>query len=82
MRRQVAAFLETAPSLPNFKTEPFGADLYHRGLNLYGDRPDKEWSLTDCISFAVMSEQHIVEALTRDRHFKQAGFVALFADPP
>jgi uncharacterized protein len=42
-------------------------------------RPDKDWSLTDCISFVVMKDEGIREALTGDRHFTQAGFVPLFA---
>ena len=40
-------------------------------------RQDKDWSLTDCISFIVMRDRRIVEALTGDHHFEQAGFVAL-----
>ena len=51
--------------------------LFDQGLDLYADRPDKEWSLTDCISFVVMRERGITEALTGDRHFEQAGFVTL-----
>lgn len=53
------------------------ADLFRRGLDLYADRPDKDWSLTDCISFVVMKDHQITEALTGDHHFEQAGFVAL-----
>ena len=45
--------------------------------HLFAERPDKDWSLTDCISFVVMQEQGICEALTADHHFEQAGFVAL-----
>ena len=43
----------------------------------YRSRRDKEWSLTDCISFVVMEDEGLREALTGDRHFEQAGFVAL-----
>jgi hypothetical protein len=51
--------------------------LFERGLDLYRTRPDKGWSLTDCISFVVMRERHIHDALTADTHFEQAGFRAL-----
>jgi uncharacterized protein len=47
------------------------------GFRLFASRPDKEWSLTDCISFVVMQRDGITEALTGDKHFEQAGFVAL-----
>jgi predicted nucleic acid-binding protein len=52
-------------------------ELFDRALNLFAARPDTEWSLTDCTSFVVMEDQRIAEALTGDRHFQQAGFVAL-----
>jgi len=52
-------------------------DLFERGIALFTQRPDKKWSLTDCISFVVMEEQGISEALTADHHFEQAGFVPL-----
>lgn len=51
--------------------------LLHEGINFYGQRPDKEWSLTDCISFVIMQREGITEALTGDHHFEQAGFIAL-----
>jgi predicted nucleic acid-binding protein len=46
-------------------------------MTLFGNRLDKGWSLTDCISFTVMESQGIAEAFTCDRHFEQAGFRAL-----
>jgi len=52
-------------------------DLFDAGVELYARRPDKAWSLTDCISFVVMREHGMNEALTGDRHFEQAGFIAL-----
>jgi predicted nucleic acid-binding protein len=52
-------------------------ELFEAGIDLYGSRPDKDWPLTDCISFVVMQNEGIREALTADRHFEQAGFRAL-----
>ena len=52
-------------------------DLFLAGTKLHGERPDKEWSLTDCISFHVMRERGIHRALAHDQHFAQAGFQAL-----
>jgi predicted nucleic acid-binding protein len=51
--------------------------LIGRALTLYADRHDKEWGLTDCISFVVMKEQAVIDALTSDKHFQQAGYRAL-----
>ena len=51
--------------------------LWERGVALYLQRPDKEWSLTDCISFVAMGDEGLRDALTGDRHFEQAGFAAL-----
>ncbi len=51
-------------------------ELFDRGVELYRRRPDQEWPLTDCISFAVMQEYTLRDALTGDHHFEQAGFIA------
>ncbi len=59
---------------------PATTDLLDRGLALFDSRADKEWGLTDCISFVVMRECGCAEALTADRHFQQAGFKALLRD--
>lgn len=48
------------------------------GLDLYGQRLDKGYSLTDCVSMVVMRAHGIREALTHDHHFTQEGFVILF----
>jgi len=57
---------------------PADPELFELGLTLYRNRPDKEWSLTDCISFEIMEREGLTEALTSDHHFKQAGFIILF----
>ena len=59
------------------KLVPASAELFDAGMQLYRNRPDKGWSLTDCISFIVMEREGLTEALTGDHHFEQAGFVAL-----
>jgi predicted nucleic acid-binding protein len=52
-------------------------DLWNRSFEVYSNRPDKEWSLTDCMSFLVIQDRDLTEALTADRHFEQAGFTIL-----
>jgi uncharacterized protein len=51
--------------------------LFDAGIKLFAERTDKQWSLTDCISFVVMQQEDITEALTGDQHFEQAGFTTL-----
>jgi uncharacterized protein len=51
--------------------------LFQRGIALFENRSDKKWSLTDCISFVVMHDEGILDALTGDHDFEQAGFNAL-----
>lgn len=52
--------------------------VYQNGFNLFSSRLDKDWSLTDCISFVVMTEHSVTDALTADHHFEQAGFRPIF----
>jgi predicted nucleic acid-binding protein len=59
---------------------PISERLYERGFQLYRSRQDKEWGITDCISFVVMWERGLTKALTTDRHFQQAGFQALLRE--
>jgi predicted nucleic acid-binding protein len=62
---------------PLITIAPLHGETFDAGVELYRSRPDKEWSLTDCISFTVMKERGITAALTGDHHFEQAGFTAL-----
>jgi predicted nucleic acid-binding protein len=55
-------------------------NLIVRGFDLFRSRPDKSWGLTDCISFVIMNEAGITDALTADVHFQQAGFRALLLE--
>ena len=54
--------------------------LLAEAVRLYRDRTDKDWGLTDCVSFVLMGQQGVAEALTADQHFVQAGFRALLLD--
>ncbi len=69
--------LDTLKNEPNITVVAFSDELFEAGIDLYRQRPDKSWSLTDCISFIVMQKEGVMEALTGDKHFEQAGFVAL-----
>lgn len=73
-RAATAALLAHFESDPNIEVIPLSEELFGEAARLYRDRSDKEWSLTDCVSFIVMWERGIVDALTADRHFRQAGF--------
>jgi predicted nucleic acid-binding protein len=64
--------------LPMFQVVGFEPTIYGAGFDLYESRLDKDWSLTDCVSFVVMTQQSLLEALTADHHFEQAGFRAIF----
>jgi len=62
---------------PRIKFINVTEDVFHRGWQYFQQRPDKSYSLTDCISFIVMHDNAIGVALTFDGHFVQAGFQKL-----
>ncbi len=77
LRPRFVQLLEALRADPACTIVPPSAALFDAGLSLYAERYDKDWTLTDCISFVVMREYGITEALTGDHHFQQAGFTAL-----
>ena len=76
-RKMFVPFLGLLKSNSLVTIVPAEQGLFERGVALYERRADKEWSLTDCISFVVMSENGLKDALTGDHHFEQAGFSIL-----
>jgi predicted nucleic acid-binding protein len=62
---------------PQVMLIPQSSHLFQTGFALYQSRPDKQYSLTDCISMEVMRQEGITEVLTHDAHFAQEGFVVL-----
>jgi predicted nucleic acid-binding protein len=62
---------------PNVQVIEQSRQIFLAGLSLYENRPDKSYSLTDCISMVTMRNQGINEVLTHDAHFTQEGFTIL-----
>jgi predicted nucleic acid-binding protein len=77
IRSQAIAFINKLRQSPLLQIIPCSSTLLASGWELYSQRLDKEWGLTDCTSFVVMTEQQISQAFTSDHHFKQAGFISL-----
>lgn len=76
-RRQVYRFLNSFRTSSNVEVVAASSDLFDLGLEMYNQHADKLWTLTDCISFVIMRQRNVTEALTGDKHFEQAGFIAL-----
>jgi uncharacterized protein len=77
LRRLAGGLMERIEHSTRIQVVELTPELYRKGWQLYRERPDKDWGVIDCTSFIIMQERNIVEALTADRHFQQAGFVAL-----
>lgn len=77
LRQKTVIFINSLRQIKNLQIVLLSKDLLAQGWALYSQRPDKEWGLTDCISFVVMTQARITQAFTSDRHFEQAGFIKL-----
>jgi uncharacterized protein len=79
-RSKAVQMLTGIQSDPGVEIVPMSDTLYSEALTLFTKRPDKEWSLIDCVSFVVMNERGITDALMADGHFEQAGFRPLMRE--
>jgi uncharacterized protein len=77
MRAATARLVEEWHAEPSAVVFPVARSALLRALQRYKERPDKGYSLTDCSSMLVMEDQGIMDVLTHDEHFEQAGFQAL-----
>jgi predicted nucleic acid-binding protein len=77
LRAEAAGFVRSILSHPRVQVVPQSRDSFLAGLKLYEARPDKGYSLTDCISMATMRAASITRVLTNDHHFLQEGFEIL-----
>jgi predicted nucleic acid-binding protein len=76
-RAKFGQFLADLEADPKTLIVESSNELWKRGVDFYLRRPDKQWSLTDCISFLIMEEHGLSQALAADHHFEQAGFKVL-----
>lgn len=79
-----AAFVDLVNDLtadPLTEVVPASSELWRRGVELFAQRPDKEWSLTDCTSFVVMTDRSLIEALTSDRFSRRRGSARCWRRP-
>ena len=76
-RRLACRFVREILNDPGVEVAAQSHESFLAGLALYERRPDKQYSLVDCISMNVMRQQGVHEILTHDRHFGQEGFVRL-----
>jgi len=79
-RMAASQFIERCYHTSNMHVVSVDTPLLMRALRLYREHPDKIWGLTDCISFIVMQEQKLTDAVTTDGHFVQAGYCALMLE--
>jgi predicted nucleic acid-binding protein len=79
-RMAATAFISSCYNTTNVRVISVDTSLLRRALDFYNNRGDKEWGLTDCITFLVMTDHGLKEAFTADDHFHQAGFRAMLLE--
>jgi len=80
LREEIATTIKAMMAYPNIIVIPQNSQHFQTALDLYLQRPDKAWSLTDCNSFLLMKSLDLTEVLAHDHHFSQAGFIPLLND--
>ena len=80
-RCRAAEFIEACYVSANITVISLDSNLLKRAIQFYREHDDKDWGLTDCISFVVMHDQGLTIAATADNDFQQAGFRALMIEP-
>ncbi|PKO21380.1 MAG: nucleic acid-binding protein [Chloroflexi bacterium HGW-Chloroflexi-1] len=79
-RMAAVQFIERCYHSSNTHVVSVDTPLLMSALRLYRERPDKLWGLTDCVSFVVMQDHRLIDAVTTDEHFVQAGYRALMIE--
>jgi uncharacterized protein len=79
-RQMALNVLDDLRSDPNVEIVPQSSELFEQACQYYRQRPDKQYSLTDCASMVIMKEKSLDQVITHDRHFQQEGFIALLRE--
>jgi predicted nucleic acid-binding protein len=77
LRQNAVTLIERSFRQSNVEVIAQTSELFRQALDLYQNRLEQSWSLTDCASFCIMQQRNLLEALSHDKHFEQAGFIAL-----
>lgn len=72
-------FLIDLVNVPRLEVVWIDERLHQHAMDLLEERLDKSYSLCDAVSFVLMRERNVWEALTTDKHFEQEGVIRLFA---
>jgi uncharacterized protein len=78
LRKDATMAVRRIFSAGNVRVVPQSRESFLSGLALYEARPDKGYSLTDCLSTETMRREGMADVLTNDQHFEEEGFRALF----
>ena len=81
LRMLFGELVRTLEADPDTEIIRLSSGLLTDGMELFHQRPDKDWSLVDCTSFVIMQRQNLSTALTTDHHFEQAGFLRSLGPP-
>lgn len=73
-RAEACTLIAALVSDPAVEVIPLSEPLFRRAFDLFSRYQDKEWGLTDCLSFLVMRERGVTDALTADEHFRAGRF--------
>ncbi|MDQ3253693.1 MAG: PIN domain-containing protein [Acidobacteriota bacterium] len=76
-RHESIRFIDSLKSAPYVEIVHINETLDAAAWQLLKARADKNWSLADCASFALMQQRNMTDAFTTDHHFEQAGFTRL-----
>lgn len=78
-RQETLSFINDFLEIPRLELIWVDENLHNQAMELLANRLDKNYSLCDAVSFVLMRERGIIEALTTDKHFKQEGFIKLLS---